>query len=117
MLTVESSLIHSCLQDIDLTQYLAESLLLFKLPSSTYNHPLQSHIKMANTQKPAANILKQPSAGAWPKVTAATKENENIQPHSSMATRPALALKCSLNSARDTKTDIELAALIASLQG
>ena len=112
-----ASLIYSCLQDVDSTQYLAESLLLFKLPSSTYNHPLQSHINMANTRKPAANTPKQPSAGAQPKVTVATKENENIQPCLSTATRPALTLKSSWSSVRDSKMDIESAALIASSQG
>ena len=90
-------------------------LFLFKLLSSTYNRPLQSRINMANTRKPAANIPKQPSAGAQPKVTAATKENKNIQPRLSTATRPALALKSSSNSVRDSETDIESAALIASL--
>ena len=70
---------------------------------------------MANTWKPAANIPKQPSACTQPKVTAATKENENIQPCLSMATRLALALKSSLNSVRDSEMDIELVALIASL--
>ena len=93
------------------------SFLLFTLLSSTYNHPLQSYINMANTQKPAANILKQPSAGTQPKVTAATTENKNIRPCSPMATRPALALKSSSNSVRDSKMDIESAALIASLWG
>ena len=78
---------------------------------------------MANTQKPAANVPKQPSAVAQPKVTAATKEN--IPPRLSTATRLALALKPSqkhaLNSARnsemDGEKDTKLAALIAHLQG
>ena len=78
---------------------------------------------MANTQKPAANVSKQSSAGAWPKVTACMKED--IQPSSSTSTRSALAPKPSsmntLNGAKDSKMDgmkdAETAALIARLQG
>ena len=77
---------------------------------------------MANTQKPAANVSKQSSAGAQPKMTARMKEN--IQLNSSMSTRSALASKPSgmnaSNGAKDSKMDgakdAKTAALIASLQ-
>ena len=101
----------------------AKSLLLFKLMSSTYNHPLQSYIDMANTWKPAANVSKQSSAGTQPTVTAHMKEN--IQLSSSTSTRSALASKPSgmntSNGAKDSEMDAtkdaETAMLIASLQG
>ena len=78
---------------------------------------------MANTQKPAANVSKQSSAGAQPKVTACMKEN--IQLSSSTSTRSALASKSSsmntLNGAKDSEMDgmkdAEITVLIASLQG
>ena len=74
------------------------SVFLFKLPSSTYNLPLQFRIDMA--KKPATN-------------TSSTKENPKPR---STATRPTLASKplrtqtSSSNGAKDAET-------IAALRG
>jgi hypothetical protein len=95
------------------------SLHLFKLPNTTYNHPLQSQIDMANGRKPAANAGRKP--------TTSTKENVNIQARSSTAARPTSAPKplrthapssngAKIPEMRDAK-DAETAALVASLRG
>ena len=80
---------------------------------------------MTNARKPAASISALPPAGAGQKAT--TKENSNIQPHSSMAAKPTSAPKplqtqASLPNGEkvskmgDTK-DVESAKLIAKLRG
>jgi hypothetical protein len=77
---------------------------------------------MANTQKPSANKSKKPSAGARPKMTAPTKENNGPR----LATRPTLVPQpsrtlASSNGTKDSEMDgakdAETAALVASLRG
>ena len=67
---------------LNLDRVRGESLILFKLQSSTYNRPLQSRFNMPNSRKLAANTSK---------VSSSAKENS--QPRSSMATRPKPALE------------------------
>ena len=86
---------------------LAEFLLLFKLSGSTHNRSVQSHINKANSKKPAPDMPKQPSAST----------KENVRPHSSTATRQALAPMPSQTHTSNGAKDSEAAVLIASLRG
>ena len=77
------------------------SLILYKIPSSAYNRPLQFRFNMPNPQKPAVKM---------------SKENPQASSTSTRLTSASEPLQTQISPSNGAK-DAETAALVNSLQG